>query len=174
MTYSDMADERHCTIDGCDRKHAARGLCGTHWRQWRRGKLDHEAPLERVPGRTCEIEGCDQPHHARGLCGKHHVRLRKHGDPLHDTYWLMIWSRVDDSGECWLWTGPQTWNGYGHASFRRRSTTAHRAVYEYLVGSVPDGLDLDHLCRVRLCVNPNHLEPVTRAENMRRARSAAR
>lgn len=53
--------------------------------------------------------------------------------------------------------------------WNKRSTTAHRAVYEILVGKIPDGLQIDHLCRNRGCVNPLHLEPVTREENLSRS-----
>lgn len=69
---------------------------------------------------------------------------------------------VDDG--CWEWTASRFRNGYGQGN----RTVAHRVVYELLVGPVPEGLDLDHLCRNRGCVNPGHLEPVTRRENLRR------
>lgn len=82
-----------------------------------------------------------------------------------------VLERIDRDGllGCWLWTGSKSTHGYG--LFRRGEQTiqAHRAVYELLVGPIPDGLDLDHLCRVRLCVNPAHLEPVTRQENVLRS-----
>jgi hypothetical protein len=72
------------------------------------------------------------------------------------------------TGYCWLWTGTLS-RGYGHVKLHGEpKTTAHRAVYQYLVGPIPDGLVLDHLCRVRNCVNPDHLEPITVAENVRR------
>jgi hypothetical protein len=70
---------------------------------------------------------------------------------------------------CWRWTGNRDKQGYARfqiASYR--SGTAHRWGYEHFVGKVPEGLELDHLCNRVWCVNPKHLEPVTRAENMRR------
>jgi hypothetical protein len=73
-----------------------------------------------------------------------------------------------DSLGCWLWTASTDPKGYAQFDFRTRNTRGHRFVYEALVGRIPEGLDLDHLCRVRRCVNPAHLEPVTRAENLRR------
>lgn len=85
-----------------------------------------------------------------------------------------FWAKVDrwDPDHCWLWTAKLS-KGYG--SFRasgpgeiRRSTPAYRFAYESLVGPIPEGLDLDHLCRVRACVNPKHLEPVTRQINILR------
>lgn len=76
---------------------------------------------------------------------------------------------------CWLWTANTVPSGYGQVSlrrFRRRrdglSSIAHRISYEAFVGPIPSGLDIDHLCRVRCCVNPDHLEPVTRSVNLRR------
>lgn len=69
-------------------------------------------------------------------------------------------------GACWLWRGHLTRGGYGQFESR----VAHRAAYELFVGPIPDGLQLDHLCRVRNCVNPTHLEPVTAQENTLRSR----
>jgi hypothetical protein len=83
--------------------------------------------------------------------------------------YLSFWERVDKSGECWLWTGAVSSSGYGRAHWRGVQTTAQRRAYLELVGPIPDGLHLDHLCGVRRCVNPVHLEPVTRLENNRRS-----
>lgn len=70
---------------------------------------------------------------------------------------------------CWPWLGYRDRYGYGHTSTTtRRGGLAHRLVYEELVGAIPNGLVLDHLCRNPSCVNPAHLEPVTFAENRRR------
>lgn len=75
--------------------------------------------------------------------------------------------QIDASG-CWLFTGRPHGSGYAHASLNGVFVLLHRAVYVHLVGPIADGLVLDHLCRVRHCVNPTHLEPVTHAENVRR------
>lgn len=78
-----------------------------------------------------------------------------------------------DSG-CWEWTGCHNSSGYGEfvrGSRRdgtRRTIRAHRYAYEHFVGKIPDGLELDHLCRNRTCVRPDHLEAVTHRENIRR------
>ena len=70
--------------------------------------------------------------------------------------------------DCWIWIGAVKPNGYGDFHFRNGHVSAHQAAYALHVGSVPDGLELDHLCRVRCCVNPRHLEPVTRQTNLLR------
>lgn len=77
--------------------------------------------------------------------------------------------QFDDSG-CWLWTAQTSLDGYGKIQMGKRAGYAHRVSYELLVGPIPEGLQLDHLCRVRSCVNPDHLEPVTLAENVRRGK----
>ena len=69
---------------------------------------------------------------------------------------------------CWLWLGCFSDTGYGSLYYAGRNQNAHRLVYEHFIGPVPTGLHLDHLCRVRGCVNPEHLEPVTCRENLRR------
>ena len=81
-----------------------------------------------------------------------------------------FWSKIDivDDDSCWLWTRGKNL-GYGLTTIRYQNLLAHRVAYELLVGQIPDGLQVDHLCRVRACCNPAHLEPVTAAENMRRS-----
>lgn len=80
-----------------------------------------------------------------------------------------FWTYVDvDPDGCWLWTGWLKSGGYGGWCAGGLKFSAHRVAYEWTVGPIPEGLDLDHLCRVRNCVNPAHLEPVTRQENLLR------
>lgn len=79
---------------------------------------------------------------------------------------------TDRSGPCWLWTGHCNQDGYGRITVGGVARAAHRVSYEVYVGPIPEGLALDHLCRVRRCINPAHLEPVTQAENNRRARKS--
>lgn len=87
-----------------------------------------------------------------------------------------IAAHIDPDGVagCWVWTGATYTNGYGQSSFEGVRMMAHRAVWVALVGAIGDGLVLDHLCRVRSCVNPDHLEPVTQSENVRRANGIQR
>jgi hypothetical protein len=140
---------------------------------------------------NCAIAGCDNPGTQGGgfgWCEKHYRRYQRHGSPF-------ITSRIvgDDItrfevhlregsapahrsslGPCWLWGGPLTSDGYGVMELQDLPTSsAHRWSYRYHVGDLVQGLELDHLCRVRACVNPWHLDQVTHAENVRRANAAA-
>src|SRR6185437_7213018 len=73
-----------------------------------------------------------------------------------------------NGSKCWLWTGTITKEGYGRISYQSRDWYVHRLMYSILVEPVPEGLVIDHLCRVPACFNPEHLEPVTQAENFAR------
>lgn len=81
-----------------------------------------------------------------------------------------FWKRVEKQADgCWRWTGARNPEGYGQIYLGQyRKQPAHRFAYEMLLGPIPEGLVLDHLCRYTSCVNPEHLEPVTMAENIRR------
>ena len=89
-----------------------------------------------------------------------------------------FWEKVDkngpipehrpDLGPCWVWTGGRVRNGYGMTHLPGLGRLAHVIAFVEHVGPVPEGLELDHLCRVRHCCNPKHLEPVTRRENIMR------
>jgi hypothetical protein len=88
----------------------------------------------------------------------------------------LFWSRVNKTDSCWLWTGSIRGKGYGQTLRSNGSRSyAHRFSYELVNGPIPEGLCVDHICRVRLCVNPAHLQAVTLKENLLRgiSRSAA-
>lgn len=80
---------------------------------------------------------------------------------------------IDENG-CWLWQGSKDTSGYGHVQFQGKLWKVHRVVYTCMVSEIPRGLTLDHLCRIRECCNPEHLEVVSNAENIRRGISANR
>ena len=84
-----------------------------------------------------------------------------------------FWSKVNKTDTCWLWKASK--NGYGYGKFwhNGKHQGAHRVAYEFIIGEIPKGLHIDHLCRVRHCVNPSHLEPVTQRENNLRGEGLA-
>lgn len=139
------------------------------------------------PQSICSIPDCDRKHYARGWCNPHYQRFRVHGDPLGGgpARWVLygspeerFWPKVDKNGSvpecaphlgsCWLWLAGCDHAGYGEFWTSDRMFGAHRWAYEQEYGPVPEGLELDHLCRIPRCVRPSHLEPVTHAENMAR------
>lgn len=79
---------------------------------------------------------------------------------------------IPESG-CWIWAGAINWKGYGRFWLSGKLKSAHRISYEWFIGEIPKGLQIDHLCRVRCCVNPNHLEPVTPQINSSRGNVGA-
>lgn len=133
---------------------------------------------ERNLGKSCSDAQCERPAVCRGMCNIHYHRRRRGPRRPMPTLTDRFWSKVDkngpvpaarpDLGPCWLWTRATHPDGYGNIRVSGRGRFAHRLAYELEIGPVPEGLELDHLCRVRICVNPDHLEPVTHAENMRR------
>lgn len=135
--------------------------------------------MPRPPGPPCSV--CGKKHFALGLCERHYTKLRAHGDPNAPDHRLKgsaedrFWRKVEKTDGCWLWRGNLKDTGYGQ--FNRGSgqyAAAHRFSYELANGKIPDGLTIDHLCRVRNCVRPDHLEAVPHAENVRRSGPATK
>lgn len=86
-----------------------------------------------------------------------------------------FWSKVSPApaDACWIWHGASNGRGYGNVGRNNKTYLAHRVAYELTFGPVPEGKDLDHLCKTKSCVNPTHLEPVSFLANMRRRYSDA-
>ena len=121
---------------------------------------------------TCTFPGCDKPTHAKDLCGGHYRQQRKGQElrPLRPssqglTLEQRFWAKVRKTDECWLWTAVTNGNGYGHIRADGRMRYAHRLAWEFMNGPVPSGMDLDHHCGNRACVNPEHLRVTTRSQN---------
>lgn len=96
--------------------------------------------------------------------------VRLNGSPVERAIQRVV---KEDDG-CWYWNGSCTSSGYGHLNAGGgKYPLAHVLLFEHFRGPVPEGLELDHLCRNRRCVNPDHLEPVTHYENERRGAAPA-
>lgn len=154
---------------------------------WRRGVKEATAEYVAQQKATCDVRLCDR-------CGEALLPTQSRwcswpcrypGSAGHSkTMSERFWSKVDKNGPvpphapelgpCWLWTATRSDTGYGWFSLGRgKGIGAHRYAYELLVGPIPLGLHLDHLCRIRPCIRPSHTEPVTPAENLRRGEAPA-
>jgi HNH endonuclease len=113
---------------------------------------------------------------SHGLCANHYGQhVRKHGKFDRISPEERFREKVNKNGPipayrpelgpCWIWQGAPKQEGYGTFYYEGRQQYAHRISYQWSVGPIPDGLQIDHLCRVHICVNPAHLEPVTNREN---------
>lgn len=89
----------------------------------------------------------------------HNAKLKLHG---------RIEFVIDTVTGCWIWQRSKTAQGYGNITVNNKQVLAHRFLYEQYKGVVPEGMELDHLCKNKFCINPDHLQPVTHAENCRR------
>ena len=79
-----------------------------------------------------------------------------------------FWSKVNKTNYCWIWTASVNEHGYGQFRFNGKTSKAHRVSYELIYGSIDAMLVIDHLCKNRLCVNPDHLDLTSQKENVRR------
>lgn len=120
--------------------------------------------------RICTTEECGESKRTRGMCHKHYTywwRNHKGQRPIAPRFDpdLRFWNKVNKSDECWIWAGHKSPRGYGAFRFNGRVVRAHRYAWESSNGPIPEGLEIDHQCRVTSCVNPSHLKIVTRDEN---------
>lgn len=122
------------------------------------------------------MDGCSMMAYWRGLCRRHYIADQYRDTPIPAAELLMeqLAKKIEvwDCG-CWVWTKAKFARSnhgmFGYNALGKNFTHyVHRWVYEHLIGPVPEGLVLDHLCRVEACCNPDHLEPVSNAENIRR------
>lgn len=122
----------------------------------------------------CSIKECDNVYNAMGYCKRHYMDyyndlLPKAVSVLEDPK-TRYDRKIEKTDTCWVWTGSRDKRGYGRVNVGNGVIRlAHRIIYELYKGKIPKGLVLDHLCMNQPCVNPEHLEPVTQLENIKRA-----
>lgn len=135
-----------------------------------------EAPMaNHTSDRTCSFSGCERKHYGGGLCQPHYLQRRRGSDlkPL-KIKWDSLRAKMEhylepDENGCLIWQLSRTTGGYGRVQWRGDFYLVHRQLWLESGRTIPDGLELDHLCRVRACANLDHLEPVTHRENMWRS-----
>lgn len=128
----------------------------------------------------CIHSGCEMPKgRAFGLCNAHYSRMRR-GKPMdapirdvNATDSERFWSKVDMSGDCWVWTGARV-NGYGVFRIGGRTQVAHRVAYRWNKGDIPPRAEVDHTCFNHSCVNPSHLRLLSHTQNGQNRASANR
>lgn len=119
----------------------------------------------------CSVAGCSGKRFGKGFCVKHYARWVRHGDPNHvsvvvgDVKARLIASVNKSAEGCHVWQGFSK-NGYGVTSLNGRLEQAHRASWKVFIGDIPLGMQVNHKCHNRLCINPEHLYVGTQVENM--------
>lgn len=119
----------------------------------------------------CSVDGCGREFYGRGLCNLHYARSRRDGVPVMaaSSRGLPLEQRVlkffRKSEGCWEWSSLSS-EGYGQIKVNGRMRPAHVVMYELEVGPIPDAMEVDHQCRQRSCVRPDHLRVVTNKQNM--------
>ncbi len=174
MKHTKEKQMRFCEIAGCDRPHYAKGCCTMHYQRL----LITGTTDKRAYPRVCSVEECGAPVEARGLCSKHYTRFIRSGsietDLIvgDDAARLAANSRKTESG-CIEWKKSKKL-GYGTTYFRGRVEQAHRVAWILARGPIPDGLQINHHCHNRACINVEHLYLGTQKENMRDMDEAGR
>lgn len=122
--------------------------------------------------KVCSIDECESPAIKRGWCSTHYQRWRKHGTPNYSRAAHLdqlapgrFWGKVSKSAGCWEWVGTFTDTGYGIIIAHGKRWRAHRYSWTITNGAIPEGMQIDHICRNRACVNPEHLRLATNKQN---------
>jgi len=161
-----------------------RGLCRSCYdRQRNKGTLNQFPPFKYgrggsptpVLGKVCSIEGCNKQFLARGWCNMHYFRWKAHGDPTHlvqrksfettANEYLLANSDKPAGSECWVWKRRVTKHGYGHINPKWGHHQVHRLAYATWVGSIKKHSQIHHKCSNKACINPDHLQEVTKTDN---------
>lgn len=168
-----------CSVTNCSGAVRAKGWCAAHYTRWKRhGDPEGGGSSRSKVKEPCSVDSCHDPARTRALCNRHYLAWRRTGDAQGAGSYRKRGASLEEKLEfgvtktpgCWFWLGATNSDGYGRIRIEGKTKFAHRIYYEHHIGPIPDGLELDHLCRNRSCVRPEHLEPVTHKENIRRSR----
>ena len=180
-----------CSIPGCRRRHRARGYCSMHYKRLSNGNnnLSPEPLLKRHEG-PCKIPGCEKKAFVHGYCKMHHGRIRYGSQNLSPEMLIKKFYQTGLTDEqkflaritksengCWIWAGPFQETGrhhefiYGRFPVKQqngkwKSALAHIFSYTHFKGAIPEGHEIHHKCDNQICVNPEHLELVTKTGHM--------
>lgn len=154
-----------CLVEGCAKLSRTLGLCNMHAKRFK--ATGETGPVETVRVRQmCTVLACERPAVGGGHCLMHYKRVRRTGDAAGLTLERRFFKHIAGENEqgCWIWDVPHPESGYGQFG----GGTAHRWSFEFFRADIPDGLEIDHLCRNRACVNPWHFDPVPTVVNVLR------
>lgn len=166
--------DRTCTIESCGGRIQARGWCSKHYDRWRK----HGDPTKTVnrahTDGPCELDDCSEPMYAKGWCKHHYNRNYHSGEPTdgvrrprYKTPRESFVARTRWEGECLVWQGSKYPNGYGQIAVGHgKMQLVHRWAWEQQHGTIPSGMQIDHMCHNRACVNIEHLRLATPKQNL--------
>lgn len=169
---------KECSIDGCQKPARARTWCDMHYARWRTHGDPHAVAWEvhrRPEDGLCGLDGCDKPYYFSGVCAGHYSRRVRKGDqastaPLESRHYdpeRGFAARTEPRGDCLVWVGWLTSQGYGKFKTGGKHVAAHRYAWERVNGPIPEGMQIDHICHNPACVKAEHLRPATQPENVR-------
>lgn len=167
-----------CSIDECERPAKNMGFCAMHYMRLRRNG-DPLLGARKTPG-ECSAEECDRTAESRGFCVMHYKRMKRNGTlGLKRKYYrtnedAFAAHATGDSGDCLVWTGATTKDGYGRMQVDARPAFAHRYAWEQANGPIPIGMYVDHMCHNPSCVRVSHLRVVRPRHNSQNRKGADR
>jgi hypothetical protein len=166
-----------CSVKDCERKHKAKEYCAKHYQRLKANggpSLKQKRKILQI----CSIEGCSRSTKSWNLCSRHYYKLRTKGlngdyNIVNDDEARFKSNSIIDENGCWRWRKSKS-HGYGRTVVKRKATSAHRGSWTIFIGKIPSGMQVNHKCHVRDCINPDHLYLGDQKQNMRDMKQAGR